>query len=263
MLRKLHNLIITLGISSILIAGGCATSTKTNTARTASEQILLSSAIDRSLSNVHFNHVAEKSVFVDDKYLDSVDKGYLIGSVRHKVLNAGGRLVAEAAKADIVLEVRSGGVGTDMEESFVGIPSLGLPGLPVELPEVKLISKDTQKGTAKIGIVAYNPATGESVGLGGESTALSDNENLYVLGVGPFKSGAVKEQMDSAIGSDTGVNSFANALGVEAPHKRRVRPVSLVDANKFPQPQKIAKDVQVAPLPAIPVGHKKPAADQN
>lgn len=243
-----------------LLGTGCATSSKSNTARTASEQVLLSSAIDRSLSNISFRQTANRSVFVDDKYLDSVDKGYLIGTIRHKVLAAGGSLVADAASADLVLEVRSGGVGTDMEQSFVGIPSIGVPGLPIELPEIKLISRETQKGTAKIGIVAYSPKSGEAFGLGGESTALANNDNMYFLGIGPFKSGAVKEEMDNAVGSTTAENSFARAIGVEQPRRRKARPVALVDATRFPvtpeQPQ-VAQDVNVASLPALPVSHQK------
>lgn len=257
-MTKAHTFILI--VLAAPLFSGCAVTSKSNTARTASEQVLLSSAIDRSLSNVSFRQVANRSVFVDDKYLDSVDKGYLVGSVRHKVLAAGGRLVGEAPASDIVLELRSGGVGTDMEQSFIGIPSIGVPGLPIELPEIKLISKDTQKGTAKIGIVAYNPKTGEAFGMGGESTALADNENLYVLGVGPFKSGAVKEQMDNAVGSPATTSSFASALGVDGGRRKRIRPVSLVDAGRVQPmpPRQVAADVNVAKLPTVPVGHKTP-----
>ncbi|MFN3188940.1 MAG: DUF6655 family protein [Aureliella sp.] len=248
-MRRAHIFTCIIGVASCL--SGCAVTSKSNTSRTASEQVLLSSAIDRALSNVHFHQVASKSVFVDDKYLDSVDKGYLVGSVRHKVLAAGGRIAADAATADLVLELRSGGVGTDMEQSFVGIPAIGVPGLPIELPEIKLISKDNQRGTAKIGIVAYDPKSGEAVGLGGESTALADNENMYVLGIGPFKSGAVKEQMESAVGAERDGSSLSEALGVQPPPRKRARPVGLVDASK------ISPAFNVSKLPALPASHRK------
>lgn len=252
----LRLLAITCACTSFL---GCAVTSKSNTSRTASEQVLLSSAIDRSLSNVSFQQLSQRNVFVDDKYLDSVDKGYLVGSVRHKVLASGGRLVGEAAGADVVLELRSGGVGTDMEQSFIGIPAIGVPGLPIELPEVKLVSRDTQKGTAKIGIVAYDPKSGAAFGLGGESTALANNENLYVLGIGPFKSGTVKEQMDNAVGSNKNVSTFASAMGVEKIQGRRIRPVSLVDSGRMHAIQSVAGDVDVAKIPTVPVGHQTPA----
>lgn len=240
----------------LTMIGGCATASKSNTARTGSEQILLSSAIDRSLSNVSFCQVTNQNVFVDEKYLDSVDKGYIISSIRHKVLAAGGRLVADAASADLVLEVRSGGVGTDMEQSFVGIPAIGIPGMPIELPEIKLLSKDKQKGTAKIGIVAYNPKSGGAYGLGGETTALTRNSNIYVLGIGPFRSGEVKEQMDTAIGGDASAGSIAGAVGYQTASGRRISPVGLVDSG-FPDTQAVSPSNEPPMVPTLPVSHPK------
>ncbi|MEM9826694.1 MAG: DUF6655 family protein [Planctomycetota bacterium] len=186
-----------------LLAGtlvGCATSKSSHTARTASEQLLISSAIDRSLSKVRFTDFAGKSVFINDKYLEGVDKGYLMGTLRHRVLQGGGKLVESADKADCVVEARSGGIGTDSQESFVGVPALGIPGLPIELPEIKVASRATQMGTAKIALACYDAKTGESMGSGGKSTALTHNSDTYVFGVGPFRSGAVLQQRQSAIG---------------------------------------------------------------
>lgn len=179
---------------------GCATTKSSDTARTASEQLLISAAIDKSLSNVRFNDFAGYKVFIDEKYLDSVDKGYLVGTLRHKVLNGGGSLVAAADAADLVLEPRSGGVGTDSQESFIGIPAIGIPGLPIELPEIKVASKQTQMGTAKIGLVCYDPKTGQSLGTGGDTTALTHNSDTYIAGVGPFRSGAVVEARQKSVG---------------------------------------------------------------
>ncbi len=49
--------------------------------------------VDDAMSNVQFSDFSGYSVFIDDKYLISVDKGYLVGSLRHKVLENGGSLV--------------------------------------------------------------------------------------------------------------------------------------------------------------------------
>ena len=57
--------------------------------------------------------MAGKKVLVEEKYLDSVDKGYVVSSVRHHVLHAGGQLATKPEEADIILEMRSGGIGTD------------------------------------------------------------------------------------------------------------------------------------------------------
>lgn len=209
--------------ASAVLATGCATSRTSNTSRTASEQVLISAAIDRSLSNVRFGDFAGHAVFVDDKYLDATDKGYLVGSIRHRILESGGRIAGSADAADLVLEPRSGGVGTDSEETYIGTPAIGVPGMPFELPEIKLVSRSTQIGTAKVGMVCYDPKTGAALGAGGQSMALTHNADTYVFGVGPFRSGEVKDAREQSVGfkgvggSITGSDKIA-----------RSRPVSLV-----------------------------------
>tara|TARA_R110002049_G_scaffold47902_2_gene138488 strand:- start:22423 stop:23151 length:729 start_codon:yes stop_codon:yes gene_type:complete len=226
---------------------GCATTTTSNTARTGSEQLLISSAIDRSLSNVRFEDFAGYSVFIDPQYLDgTVDKGYLVGTLRARVLQGGGKLVAAADAADLVLEPRSGGVGTDLEESYVGIPALGVPGLPIEIPEVKFLSRNTQMGTAKIGLVCYDAKTGESLGSGGNSSALSHNKDTYVLGIGPFRSGSVVETREKSVGFDGIGGSLMGSANVLARH----RPVQVVDRAHEPEVPQYTPVPQVATLPA-------------
>ena len=224
---------------------GCATTTTSNTARTGSEQLLISSAIDRAMSNVRFNDFAGYNVFIDPQYLDgTVDKGYLIGTLRSKVLQGGGKLVAAADAADLVLEARSGGVGTDNEENYIGVPSLGFPGLPIEIPEIKFLSRNTQMGTAKIGLVCYDAKTGEALGAGGEATALAHNKDTYVLGVGPFRSGSVVETRENSVGFDGIGGSFIGSSKVFAKHK----PLPMID--KMPDPSQPYTPVpQIATLP--------------
>ncbi len=201
--------------------------------------------MDRAMSSIRFTDFAGYKVFVDDKYLDSVDKGYLVGSLRHRVLAAGGSLAAAADAADIVLEARCAGVGTDSQESFLGIPALGMPGLPIELPEIKLASRNTQMGTAKIGLVAYDPKTGRSLGMGGHANALTHNNDTYVLGIGPFRSGAVVDARESAVGFD-GVGG--SLLGGAKALKRHT-PVAMVD--RLPETEQFTQADQVNPEPTI------------
>ncbi len=194
------------------------------------------------MSNVKFDEFAGYNVFIDEKYLDSVDKGYLVGSIRHKVLRAGGSIVASADAADVVLEARSGGVGTDLQESYVGIPSLGIPGMPIELPEVKFMSRNTQMGTAKIGLVCYDAKTGKAMGIGGESTALTHNNESYILGIGPFRSGSVLDERQKAVGYNGVGGSFMSNPAKIAKSK----PVSMLDRAT---PGMFDNQTQIATLP--------------
>lgn len=224
-------------VATAMLATGCATTKTTNTARTATEQLLISAAIDRAMSNVTFSDFNGYAVFVDEKYLDSVDKGYLVGSLRHRILEAGGAIAPAADSADIVLEVRSGGVGTDTQESFVGVPALGMPGLPIELPEIKVASRASQIGTAKLGLIAYDAKSGKALGSGGESTALTHNNDTYFLGVGPFRSGSVLQQRERAIG----FNGVGGSFMSNPARMARRSPVQLVD---YPQVAEVPEAVR-------------------
>ena len=86
--------------------------------------MLLSNAVDQSLDKVDFTPLYGQKVFVDDKYLECVDKSYVVGSLRHRVMRAGGALAAAADAADVIMEVRSGGVGTDSTEMYLWGTSL-------------------------------------------------------------------------------------------------------------------------------------------
>ena len=173
---------------------GCTTAQTSNTARTATEQLLISNAIDQSLDKVDFRPFAGQAVFLEEKYVDSVDKQYLIASIRHRVLRAGGKLVDKADAADIVVEPRSGGIGTTASSSFLGIPEITLPGM-LTLPEVRFFTRTRQSGFAKLGIAAYDPKSRQSLGTGGLTVAQSDDSNYYVVGVGPFQSGSLKSEL--------------------------------------------------------------------
>ncbi|KAA1258502.1 hypothetical protein LF1_10220 [Rubripirellula obstinata] len=217
------------------LATGCATTKTSNTARTGSEQLLISAAIDRSISKVHFSDFEGYKVFINETYLDGVDKGYLVGSIRHGILKHGGSIVDSADAADIVLEARSGGIGTDSQESFVGIPAIGIPGLPIEMPEIKFASRNTQMGTAKIGLVCYDAKTGAVMGDGGKATALTHNNDSYYLGIGPFKSGTLLEQREQAIGfNGVGGSMFGGAKTVAHSDMRMVKPSGTSATPDFP-----------------------------
>lgn len=184
--------------SLFVVLAGCSATKQSNTARTAREQLLISNAIDQSLSKIDFAALSGQRVFLEEKYLECTDKGYLVSSIRHRAMYNGAHIVGKAEDADLVLELRSGGVGTDMADSYVGIPEIVLPGM-MTLPQVKFITKTNQTAVAKIGLVAYDAKTQEMLGGGGVSAAKSDDNNWFVLGMGPYQNGTVKKEMDRTV----------------------------------------------------------------
>lgn len=219
---------------------GCATSRKSHTARTAREQLLLSNAIDQSLEKLCLEPLRRRAVFVSDQYLDCVDKPYVMGTIRHRILANDSRLVASAEEADVVLEVRSGGIGTNQSEGFIGIPAFGLPGMPLDLPEVKLITQETQSGLVKLAFVAYDAKTGIALGQGGTSIARANEDNWYVLGVGPFLDGTISDEVQHATGRNDSVTN-AYELIADSDPEPCPRYISLVDEDPAYVPQMAAE----------------------
>lgn len=178
----------------LLLVIGCSTTTTSNTARTGTEQLLVSNAIDQSLNKVDFTPFAGRNVFLEDKYLECVDKNYLISSVRHRLMRAGAVVVPNVDSADVVLEPRSGGVGTHASGTFIGVPEIVLPGM-LTLPETRLVERKNQKGVAKIGFVAYDAKSRTPLGTGGVALSESDDNNWFVLGMGPYQNGTLQEEV--------------------------------------------------------------------
>jgi hypothetical protein len=183
----------------------CTSERTSNTARTGTEQLLISNSVDQALNRIDFQPFGGQHVYLEEKYLDCTDKGYVLASLRERLMHAGADLSAKAEEADVVLEIRSGGIGTDSADSFLGLPAVAVPGpMPITTPEVRLISRSTQMGTAKIGLVAYDAKTKEILGQGGTSLARSDDNNWYVMGIGPYKNGSLKTEVSTATSPEAG-----------------------------------------------------------
>ena len=196
--------------AGILSAVGCTSTTSSNTARTATEQMLVSNAVDQSLSKVDFQAFGGRKVFLEEKYLDCTDKNYVVSSVRHRVLMQGAQLIGKPEDAEVILEVRSGAVGTNSSNSFLGIPQIQIPGM-FSTPEVKLINRVNQTGMAKIGLVAFDAKSHQVLGDGGMSLAKSADNNWYVFGIGPWQNGTVKKEVQR------GEPRYSNQPWIEVP----------------------------------------------
>ncbi len=191
------------GTLLLLALAGCGTTRSSDTARTATEQLLISHSIDEAVSALDCSHLHDKKVFLDAQYLDgTVDKGYLISSLRQHLLAVGCLLQEERARATYVLEVRSGAIGTDRHSLLVGVPAMTLPtvlpGQPSSIPEIPFIKKSDAIGVAKIAVFAYNRLTGERVWQSGMLEAQSDAKDSWVVGLGPFRAGNLKPRTELA-----------------------------------------------------------------
>ncbi|MBV11741.1 DUF6655 family protein [Rubinisphaera sp.] len=205
-------------LTLVCLTTGCTSTKTTNTPRSAKEQMLVSNAVDQSLDKVDFRPFANRDVFLNDKYIDCVDKSYVISSIRHRLLRGGARLVSKEEEADLVVEARAGAVGTHSQEAYVGIPEIVLPGM-VSLPEMRLMERNNQKGIAKIGLVAYDAKTRVPLGAGGMSLAESDDSNYFLLGVGPYQGGSINKELKEGkkVKGATNIQKIPQSVAFNAP----------------------------------------------
>lgn len=201
---------------------GCASTHTSNTARTATEQLLISNAVDQALDKMDFRAFQGHTVFLDDRYVDCTDKQYVIASVRHRILHQGAVLVSKPEEAEVLVEMRTGVVGTDIADSFLGIPEVTVPGM-MTLPEVRVLTRQVQTGTAKIGIVAVDAQTKEVLGEGGMTLARSDTNSWFVAGIGPFKSGSIHGEVDRMTSGPSGImrDRIPGTVAFVAPHSHQ------------------------------------------
>jgi hypothetical protein len=177
----------------------------TDTARAASEMLLISQAVDEAVAKIDFSPLSGQAVFLDTAALekDTVDKGYLVSVVRQQLLAHGALLQEERFRAVYVIEVRSGGLGTNRHSLLVGTPALSVPtlvpGLPsANIPEIALAKRSDQRGIAKIGVFAYNRITGRALWQSGTVEAVSHSNDTWLFGAGPFSRGTIRDRTELA-----------------------------------------------------------------
>ena len=196
-----------LAAASMILMAGCGTTRTTDSSRTATEQLLISDAIDRAVETVDFHPLAGQSVYLDDSHLgDIVDRGYLVSTMRQHLLASGCILRASRDQADFVVEARAGAVGTDRSDLLFGIPATNVPQIlpiqagPAAIPEVPLAKRRDQRGIAKISVFAYHRETGQPVWQSGLAIEESSSNDVWVFGAGPFQHGTVYSSTAEATG---------------------------------------------------------------
>jgi len=185
-------------IAGVVILAGCGTTRSTDSARTATEQLLISDAIDRAVQTVDFTPLAGQTIYLDDSRLDDVvDRDYLVSTLRQHLLASGCTLKESRKDAEFIIEARAGAVGTDRNDLLFGIPAtnvpqiLPMPGVPAAIPEVPLAKRRDQRGVAKISMFAYHRESGQPVWQSGMAARESSSNDVWLFGAGPFQYGSI------------------------------------------------------------------------
>jgi hypothetical protein len=173
------------GVALTLTFTGCTTIQTTTPARSATEQLLLSTSMDRALAEANLSVFAKRKVYLDTTYFDSYDSKYAIGTIRDALSRDGALLVDGAATADVVIEARSGALSIDNSETLFGIPTMGVP-VPfagaIQIPEVAFYKADRQFAFAKVGLLAFVRESREHIYSSGNLDGKSYNKYYKLLG---------------------------------------------------------------------------------
>ncbi|HEX4053093.1 MAG TPA: DUF6655 family protein [Tepidisphaeraceae bacterium] len=189
-----------LGLLAVL--GGCATIRVTDPTYTATQLFLESEATRLAVQRISVDQLRDRKVYVDTSYLTTVRENseslsfrqvpqeylFLVAELRAKLLLGGVRLVDKKQDADVVLEIRTGGIGVDHTEFLLGlsaltIPTEGVANIPIDTPELAIVKSTKQFGFASIAVIAYWQDTGEVVASSGPFVGRTAREDYWILGV--------------------------------------------------------------------------------
>jgi hypothetical protein len=225
--------------------------------QSATDQLLLSDAVDRAVAVIDFTPLQGYRVYFDDRFIKNikgngfVNSEYIISSLRQQLSASGCYITEKIETAQLVVEPRVGALGADQYEMIYGIPSNNflssassiIPASPTipTMPELSFAKKRNQMGAAKIGIYAYEKESREIVWQSGISNGRSKAKESFVLGAGPLQSGTIYE------GQRFAGNRFRSSTSGDA---------AIDQANQFAKTNPYFKDktydVNLASHPPVP-----------
>jgi len=169
-----------------VLTGGCTAVRTSDPARTATEQLLISTAADHAMQSQSLDMFAGKKVFLDVSYFDSYDPKYAMGTIRDALSRAGARLQENITNSDIVIEACAGALSTDSSTWLLGIPSTGVPTLvggTFEIPEIAPYKASFDRGVARILLLAYGTKSREHIYSSGALDGKSYKNDYKLLWV--------------------------------------------------------------------------------
>ena len=151
-----------------LMVSACASTTETNTGRTATEQLLLARAVDRAAEGLILPIPQGSRVFVDDVYFRVDNGAYAVSAIRAGLSDAGYRLATDRNQADAIFEIRAGALSLEQMRRVVGLPEMRVPINEslnvVSLPELSVYSRRDRIGVAEFSGFLYDARTGAPLG---------------------------------------------------------------------------------------------------
>ena len=199
-------------LAAAALLAACSTAKESSPPRTATEQLMLSTAADRAAERIAEQVARDMpkgaKLFVDAANFEGVDGKYAIATIRDRLLRRGGALAKDRDSADLVVEIRAGALSMDDKQTLVGIPKFDVPvplAGPVSFPEIALFKKRQRTGIAQFGATGYGAEDGRYVASTGPQYGLSRETEWVVL---LFISWTTDDYMPEEVeaGTDSGIS---------------------------------------------------------
>lgn len=221
-----------LGCAAALATAGCGTTREYQ----ATEQLVVSDAVDESVSKIDFRPLSGRRVYLDTSYLRHV-KGsgfvnaeYVTSALRQQIVGAGCLIQDSSNDAELIIEARLGTLGMDDHRVTFGIPENNglasavqlIPGSPrvPTIPEIAFAKREAREAAAKVVAFAYDRESRAPVWQSGVGRSVATARDTWVMGIGPFQGGSVREGTKLA-GSRL---SFGGARDTGSPSRYFERP---------------------------------------
>lgn len=161
-MRRSH--VIRLGsifIALMLLSACGVTRDSSKSPRAATEQLLLSQAVERSLEDISVPMLKDATVVMEVAGLTS-DQFYVRDTVAgHLARTQGVRIMDRRDQAKYVVRVMIQSLGTELDQSFFGMPQVQGGLIPIALPELPLYKFIRQIGYVRYSMNIYETATGK------------------------------------------------------------------------------------------------------
>jgi hypothetical protein len=151
-------------IAALTLLSACGvTRDASKSPRAATEQLLLSQAVERSLEDVSVPMLKDATVVMEVAGL-TPDQFYVRDAVAgHLARTQGVRIMGFRDQAKYVVRVMIQALGTELDQSFFGMPQVQGGLIPIALPELPLYKFIREVGYVRYALNIYESVTGRLV----------------------------------------------------------------------------------------------------
>ena len=265
---------VAIGLLTVLF--GCGSTSQ----RVATDQLLVSSAVDNAVFEIDFSPLSGQTVYLDSQYIRDAKSnrlevgdaasGYVISSLRQQMATCGCLIQDDRADAEFIVEARVGALGADASEVIYGVPQSNFLGAAFSaaslvtaappaptIPEIAIARKDNRRAAAKVIAYAYHRDTRRGVWQSGKSQSETTAEDRWVLGAGPFQRGTIYEGVQFA-GSELPQLEPVPLVGATNPVNLAEVPRLFVEPSDLLQTEPTADEDGV-----IPAGYSESIPDRD